>query len=76
LLPLTSGDRKSKLTELDERRLTLCHAKVGGTKALVSLLAKSVGGRVFPGFAPMSGWCGHEFESYSQPLLVSYRETD
>jgi len=46
LLSLTSGSRKNKRTELDDRRLTLCHAKVGGTKALVSPLAKMLGGRV------------------------------
>jgi len=27
LLLLTSGDRKNKITEFDDRRLTLCHAK-------------------------------------------------
>jgi len=32
LLSLTSGDRKNKRTEFDVRRLTLCHAKVGGGK--------------------------------------------
>jgi len=30
LLLLTLGDRKNKRTELNDRRLTLCHAKVGG----------------------------------------------
>jgi len=30
LLSLTSGGRKNKRTELDDRRLTLCYAKVGG----------------------------------------------
>jgi len=27
---LTSGRRKKQIIELDDRRLTLCHAKVGG----------------------------------------------
>jgi len=30
LLSLTSGGRKNKRTELDDRRLTLCYEKVGG----------------------------------------------
>jgi len=33
LLSLTSGGRKNK-TELDDRRLTLCHAKVGEDKSI------------------------------------------
>jgi len=45
LLSLTSGGKKNKRTELDDRRLTLCHAKLGG-RALVSPLAKLLGGRV------------------------------
>jgi len=32
LLSLTSGGRKNKRAELDDRRLTLCRAKVGGQK--------------------------------------------
>jgi len=32
LLSLTSGCRKNKRAELDDRRLTLCHEKVGGQK--------------------------------------------
>jgi len=35
LLLLTSGGRKNKRTELDDRNLTLCNAKVG-RKALVA----------------------------------------
>jgi len=35
LLSPTSSSRKNKRTELDDRRLTFCHAKVEGTKALV-----------------------------------------
>jgi len=50
LLSLTSGGRKNKRTELGDRRLALCHEKVGGTKALASPLAKMLGGRVPPGF--------------------------
>jgi len=29
LLSLTSGGRKNKRTELDDRRLTLCHENIG-----------------------------------------------
>jgi len=52
-LSLTSDGRKSKRTELNVIRLTLCRAKVWGTKALVSPSGENVGGRVPPGFAPM-----------------------
>jgi len=34
MLSLTLGDRKDKRTELDGRRLTLCHAKVGEDKSI------------------------------------------
>jgi len=37
LLSLTLGGRKNKRIVIDDRRLTLCHAKAEGTKALVSL---------------------------------------
>jgi len=42
LLSLNSGSRKDERTELDYKKLTLCHAKVGAeeTKALVSLWQK------------------------------------
>jgi len=59
LLSLTSGSRKNKRTELNDIRLTLRHAKVGGTKALASTLAKKLG-RVSLGFTPMVGaQCGY-----------------
>jgi len=41
-LSLTLGGRKHK-TELDDRRLTLCYAKVGGTKALTSRISQIIG---------------------------------
>jgi len=34
LLSLTLGGRKIKRTEHDDRRLILCHAKVGGNKSI------------------------------------------
>jgi len=55
LLSLTSSSRKkNKRTELDDRRLILCHAKVGG-QALVSTPGEIVGPPPPPppGFAPM-----------------------
>jgi len=54
LLSPTYGGRKKKVDELDDRRQTLCHAKIGGTKALVSPPGEKM--RVLPvppGFAPM-----------------------
>jgi len=42
LLSLTSGGRKNKGTELNGRRLTLCYAKVGGTKPLASSPGENV----------------------------------
>jgi len=43
LISLTSGGEKIKKTELDDRRLILCHAKVGETKALTSRISKLLG---------------------------------
>jgi len=43
LLLLTSDGKKYKRIELDDRRLTLCHAKIGGDKALV-ISDENVGG--------------------------------
>jgi len=50
-LSLTSGCRKNKITELvDDRRLTLCHEKVGGTKALMPPPGKKCWGGCFLSF--------------------------
>jgi len=43
LLSLISGGRKNKRTELDDRRLTLSHAKVKGESISVPSLAKMFG---------------------------------
>jgi len=50
VLSLTLNGRKNKRTENDEKGLTLCRAKVrgGGTKALVSPLAKMLWGDESP----------------------------
>jgi len=61
LLSLTSGGRKNKRTELDDRRLTLrvCHAKVGKESiSAPSPLVKMLRGHVLlPGFAITDfGW--------------------
>jgi len=48
LLSLTSGGRKNKRTELDDKRLTLCHAKFGGIKALAVPHAKMLRGTCPP----------------------------
>jgi len=56
LLSLTSGSGKNNRPELDNRRLTLCHAKVGrgGDKSISVSPGKNVGGTYSPlGFAPM-----------------------
>jgi len=47
LLSLISGGRKNKRTDLDDRRLILCHAKVRRESISVSL-AKMLGGHVSP----------------------------
>jgi len=47
LLSLALGGRKNKRTELDVRRLTLCHAKVGGGKHCV-LRCENVGRERIP----------------------------
>jgi len=49
LLSLTSGGRKNKGTEQDNKRLTLYHGNVE-EKALVSLHSKNVGRAPPPGF--------------------------
>jgi len=55
LLSLTSGSSKNNRPELDNRRLTLCYAKVGrGGKSLVSPLAKLLEGTCSP-----PGFCAH-----------------
>jgi len=49
LLLLTSGSRKNKRTELEDKRLTLCQAKVGeGDKSISATLVKMFGRRVPP----------------------------
>jgi len=49
LLSLTSGGRKNKRIELDDRKLTLRHEKVT-EKALLAPLAKILGERDSPSF--------------------------